>query len=582
MAQDTAVGSSGSDNSINIGDGAILNVGNNLSVGSNTGSNNLVNVASGGSLFVNNTNNIDVTNSKSGNGISVDGNGTLQVGGDVDTGTLGGLGVDMSENANLEVGGTLTLNNNKINNSQNIILNNNLSTNTAEWTTSAITTIGSTTSGNSLTFTNGATGLAQNSVQLGGQTSSQGNALNVGGAGTLFTATTNVYIGANGGGNSLNIGDAAQMDIGGTLYLGSAASSTANAVNMSSNAALNVSGDVMVGNNSKHNKFTVESGMVDVGGNFIMGNTASSDGITYAYADTANRAVVGTNSTMGIHQDLIVGMGGNGNTFSIRDGGVVNLDGDAIIGQSSDDNYIFLMEEGTTNNLFNVAGDLIIGVNGGDNRFSIYGGTADIEGNLELGASTNAYDNPNYIHLATTNAVLNVANTVNIGASNSGNYVRVARGATINTKNLLVGTQNGVSNNTVTISGERYNANTGTWAGYVADSHVDVTNRLEIGNAKGIGNSVVVRNGGNLFVSAQTNIVISGTNNTLQIAGEDRRLGLCPRNRHRDQHPAGEWFDPAPAGHPVGHQRSFREQELRAGWNQCPVGYRNQQYVHRL
>ncbi len=531
VAQDALVGSSGSTNSIEIGDGAALSVGGTLNVGSVSSSNNTVNVASGGTLYVNATNNINVVNTDDDNGIAIAAAGTLQVGGDVNTGTLAGKGITLAKKANLEVGGSLTVDKNRIDNSLNVILNNDLSTNTAAWSSSALTVIGSTSADNSLTFTNGATGHALNIVQIGQQTTAARNELNVGGSNSVFTADTDVFVGAQGKNNQLNVNDNGLVDVAGNLYLGNDATATGNAANIGSNGTLSVSGNVLIGDIGAGNKMNIDHGTVDVGGDillgkaagnnrynqtggtntvagaFIIGKTANATGKTGFVNDdaietTGNLALIGEDATLDIGQDLTVGLEGGGSIMAIRDGGTVNVAGDVVIGESVGDNYIYLQRG--SNTAFNVTGDLVVGKEGGSNRFATYGGTANIGGDLFLGATTNEHDVKNFIHLETTNAVLNVANAVYIGASNSLNTLDLVDGATLNTTDLFVGTHDGVSNNVVTVSGE--------------DSLLMVSDILGIGSATASNNSVVVENGGILNVD-QTNIVLgAGSNNILQIA----------------------------------------------------------------
>ena len=219
VAQDVQIGSAGSTNSIDISDGAALSVDGTLTVGSVSSTDNQVNVASGGNLSVNETNNIVVVNPDDDNGVAVRGGGTLQVGGDVDTGTLEDLGVSLSKNANLEIGGELTISQNRIDDGLNIILNSDLSTNTASWTSGSLTAVGGSTSDNSLTFTNGAQGEALQIVQIGQQTTSSGNELNVGGSNSLFTADKDLFVGAQGDDNALNVTDGGQVLVAGNLYL---------------------------------------------------------------------------------------------------------------------------------------------------------------------------------------------------------------------------------------------------------------------------------------------------------------------------------------------------------------------------
>ncbi len=524
------LGTASSSNTLSVGNGSTLTIGNDLLIGSTLTAGNQLTITNGGSAVILGTTAINnatsnSVNVKSGgqltmeqgldlddetNGFNIDAGASLELGGTVAADTMNyGLNVTITgpgstwstTTNNLYIG--LNADNNSLRLQEGASITNGAGqklyvgrdsssneltlsgTNSALVVQNAETIVGATGSQNVLTVESNAVAHFTGAVKVGNTTSAEDNAINVDSGGQLM-ADGNITVGVKGSGNQFDI-DGGQVTVGGNFILG---------------------------DNSNNNKFTAKDSVVDVANNFILGNTADADGITYSYANTANRATVGTNTTMNIHQDLTVGKAGNGNTFSISDGGVVTVDGDAIIGEASDDNYIFLTP-GNTNNLLKVGGDLVIGVNGKDNRFSIYGGTANITGNVLLGTSTNLYDQPNYIHLQ-SNAVLNVANAINVGTSNSLNVIRVAAGATANTHDLFVGATDGVSNNTVTISGEYYDPTTGTWGSYAADSLVNVTNSLVIGNTNGVNNSVIVRNGGTLQVE-QENIDMEGINNVLQI-----------------------------------------------------------------
>ena len=512
VANDAFVGYDGSTNSIDIGTDASLNIGGNLNIGYNGGSNNEVNVS--GNLFVNSTNNINVVNPDADNGITIKANGTLQVGGAVDTGTLDDLGVDLAANASLEVGGALQLEDNKINGSHTVILNDELSTNnTAIWNSSTLAVIGDTTSNNSLIFTNGATGTSANILQVGSGTSARNNALIVGGTGSRLVALSDVMIGAQGDNNEFVIDGGGEATVAGNLYLGNNSGATGNEVRVGSNSVLNALSDVIVGDNGSDNTFTLNQGTVTVGndfvlgsasgnnryfqtggsntvsGEFIIGKTAGATGQTGHVDDdavetTGNLAIIGDDATLNL-QSLTVGLEGGGCIMTIRDGGLVNVDGDVVIGEAVGDNYIYLQRDSNTQ--FNVTGDLVVGKEGGSNRFAAYGGTANIDGNLYLGASTNQHEIKNFIHVETTNAVINVANAIHIGASNSLNTLDIVAGATVNAQDLYVGGIDGVSNNVVTVTGE--------------NSLLSISNSATVGAG---GNSITVENGGWLAVGEST------------------------------------------------------------------------------
>ncbi|MDF7826042.1 autotransporter domain-containing protein [Pontiellaceae bacterium B12227] len=525
IAQDAYVGYNGSDNSLTIGDGAALKVDGILSVGENS-SNNAVNVS--GTVFVNTTNSIKVADD---NSIIVKSGGTLQVGGDVATGDLADLGVDLETGSSLELGGALTLSQNRIDGSHNVILNGGLSADTAEWQSSSVTIIGRDSSNNSLTFTNGAAGTADSILDIGQNEGANNNQLTIGGTGSAFIANSALSIGNKGRNNAVNISDGGQLD-GQSVFLGFNSTSTGNEINVNSNGTLNLAKNMVVGKNGAANKLNIDYGQVSVGeelalgfdsannrynqvggtatvtGNFTIGEKEGATGDTGDVNQTdtppttGNLAMVGTNATLNIQQNLIVGKEGGGSIMNIYDGGIVNVDGDVAIGEAAGDNYIFLQRDSNTQ--FNVSGDLIVGKSEeGSNRFAAYGGTADIGGDLLLGTTTNQHTVKNFIHLESSNAVLKVTGSLEIGSANSLNTFDVVDGATATTTDLLVGAYEGTSNNTVTVKGDR--------------SLLEVSGNLEIGSSTSGGNSVILENGGTLDV-AQTSIMIGSTNDSLTVA----------------------------------------------------------------
>ncbi|VGO15514.1 Outer membrane protein B [Pontiella desulfatans] len=533
IASNAFVGVAGSTNTVNIGSGATLEVGGMLTVGQ-SGSNNYVNVS--GTLSVNSTNDINVVDTEKDNGVAVKNGGTLQVDGAVDTGTLEDLGIDMQSRSTLELGGELTLGGNKIDDSYGIVLDGD----TATWQSDALTLIGESSSYNILTFTNGATGTASNYVVLGQNYDAENdekkanyNELNVGGTGSTFTAQTRLTVGDEGKYNELNIADGGMVDAQSDLYVGANETATGNSVNVGSNGTLNATGNVIVGANGGSNQFNIDHGTVVAESDFILGRDSSKNtynqtggtntvagefiigknaGATGASNNGGNTATVGEAATLNLQSDLVVGLEGGGSILNISDGGLVNLDGNAIIGEAVGDNYIFLTPD-NADSRFNVASNLVVGKSDdGNNRFSIYGGTTEVAGNLYVGATTNQHTEKNYIHLETTNAVLNVANAIHIGAENSINTFDIVMGAEANTKDLLVGAYEGTSNNMVTIRGEN------NYNDYVDGSLLTVSNSLVIGSDTGSGNAVNIEEGGTLYVSAQDNIEIKGTNNTLTVS----------------------------------------------------------------
>ncbi len=499
------IGVAGSDNTIDISGGATFKIGGALNLGSATTSNNVISATSGGTLFVDSVTNINVIGFESqANQIVIGNEGTLEVGGDLNTEDLKDRGLVLNQNADVTVNGELSANNSAIENIEGVGLNIVLNTSNALWnvTDAAGASVGFSTSGNSLTLTNGANVSIATTLRIGRDATANNNTLNVLDGALLSVSGTN-FIGFSGSENSLTV-NAATFNAD-TVILGRNVSANGNQLFLETNANVAIANRLVVGQSSTENQYLQSGGTNTVSGAFIIGQTEDATGQTgFVDSDsvetTGNLAIIGTNSTLNIQQDLIVGLEGGGSILAIRDGGMVNVDGDAIIGEAVGDNYIYLQRDADTR--FNVASNLVVGKEGGSNRFAVYGGTANISGDLFLGSTTNQHEEANFIHIETTNAILNVAGVIYIGASNSINTLDIVAGGTVGVQDLFVGTYDGVSNNVVTITGE--------------GSLLSITNNLAIGSDTGTNNTVAVENGGTLFVGG-TISEVGGSNNVLNI-----------------------------------------------------------------
>ena len=552
IANNFYLGYAGSSNTLTLSSGATLSVSNLLQVGSLAGKQNIMNINNGGKAIVIGT--LDII-APGTNSINIANGGHLAVSQDFNLDTAKDDGFNFKTGATLETGGILTAG--PLDSGLKVILNGSLGTNTASWNTGgdemyvgqatanntitiqdgASATAGGTTahigegtssSGNSVTVTgsnstftvagkifvgeagdnnklivkDGASATIATSLTVGQTSAARDNQLTITGTNALLTTGGNVTIGKLGSSNDLFVQDEASLVVGGSLILGDDAVASANTMTISgSNTTVSVANDLVLGSASINNRYTQTGGTNTVAGAFVIGKTEDATGKT-GFVDnnrvetTGNLAIVGDASTLNIGQDLTVGQEGGGSILTIRDGGTVNVAGDTIIGEAVGDNYIYLQRDADTR--FNVTGDLIVGKEGGDNRFAAYGGTANIDGNLYLGSTTNQHVEKNFIHIETTNAVLNVANAIHIGASNSVNTLDLAAGATVNAQDLFVGAYAGVSNNVVTVTGSK--------------SLLSISNSLTLGSNTGSNNAINVNNGGTLFVGGNIDIGAAATN----------------------------------------------------------------------
>jgi T5SS/PEP-CTERM-associated repeat protein len=450
-------------NVVNIsGNDSLLSVSNDLVIGSNTGSNNTVNVGSGGTLFVKNDISFGTATNDLNNKLNVNSRGRLHTI-DWDYATVS-TNIILNSGSTLELDGTFS-GTNQLDGGFELTLNGTSSA--TNWNTGTnLLYVGYNNDGNTLTVKDDGFVTTSTNLIIGRSASTIDNTLSITGLNARVEIGNNLIVGnSDSSGNSLEVLDGGTVHVANNLTLGSRGNNntallkglegatvsltitnnliigskgSGNTFEISSNTTANVGGNITVGDSGKNNRYFQTGGTNTVSGEFIIGRTADATGETGHVDDdvvetTGNLAIVGTNSILNIQQNLTVGQEGGGSIMTIRDGGTVNVSGDTIIGEAVGDNYIYLQRDSNTQ--FNVAGDLVVGKEGGSNRFAVYGGTADIAGSLYLDASTNLNENNNFIHLETTNAVLNVASNFYAGYAGNDNSVTIKDGATASVSN---------------------------------------------------------------------------------------------------------------------------------------------------
>ena len=256
--------------SIEIKKDGLLTVREQLIVGSAANSNNVMDVKTGGAVFINETSDLVISNvsgaSNSFNRVNIESTGKLLVGGDVDaTAFTSTSNLNFKAGSVLGVGGALTIGNSTIEDGLNILLDNDLSSNTSRWETAEMY-IGDTSGNNSLTLTNGATATATDLVSIGTKAASSGNSLNVGGTNSLLTAQDKILVGVAGDRNTLTITEGGQVTIAKDLKIGSSNGSDNNSVSVTdTNSSLLVSGNVIIGEAGKGNSLTTTDATMDIG-----------------------------------------------------------------------------------------------------------------------------------------------------------------------------------------------------------------------------------------------------------------------------------------------------------------------------
>ncbi len=467
ISEDAYIGTNGSDNVVTINDGATFSFGS-LTVGAVTNSSdNVVNVNDGGTLSSGSGTNIAVLGDD--NAVNINNGGILQITGDANYNTVADQGVTMNNGSVLEVGGTLTDDNNKLEEGITYRLDNTISSNTASWnvTPSNQVYIGESTDNNRLEIVGGTTQTLY-SIDVGSEDLSDSNDLVVEGTGSRLDAS-NIAIGFSGDNNTFQILNGASANISGNLRIGQESNSVDNAAVISgTGSTLTVAGNILVGNDGSGNSLTVTSnGTVNAESDVVIGAGATTPG-------DDNELSVLSNGTMQVTGDLVVGRNGDNNTALINgSNATLAVKENLIVGENGTGNRLEISNQGNVE----ISSDLIVGGNGGTN-------TAVVTG---------------------SNSMLMVAGDIYVGTNSSGNSLTISNQAQVSAMNLYVGSSvTGLSDNVVLITGE--------------DSYLSVSNDIHLGASGSSNNAVNVENGGTLFMASGTNVIAgAGSNNFIHI-----------------------------------------------------------------
>ncbi len=323
------------------------------------------------------------------------------------------------------------------------------------------------------------------------------------------------FIGTNAANNSVLVTGANSIwQNNADLRVGSGAGSTNNSLTINNRGLVN-NGGGRIGDYADSNWVLVDNGTWTNNGNLWIGHYGNNNALIItnggavstinAYVgdngNNNNALVTGDGSIWNNEVNFNIGNNGSSNSLLVTSGGHVTAGGSASIGiTSSSINNVATVTGGGS--LWDIAGDLTVGVNGSFNQMyilnnGVVSNASGIVGDL-LGADNNSVlvDNGTWIN----RAILVVGNH---GASNS---LTIQNGGDVFSVFGAIGQYEGASNNIVTVTGSNsvWNDN-----GY-----------LNVGD-QGAWNSLIISNGG-VVSDTYANIGVNSSNanfNTVTVTG---------------------------------------------------------------
>lgn len=342
------IGTASSSNSVSISGGATLVVSNQLHVGSAATSNNTVTIGNQGEVRI--IGGADVQNPGS-NKVEIKSGGRLTYTGDANLDNAAANGFDFQSGSTLEIGGNLAFD--QMDTGVSVVLNGSLNTNlTAVWDTgSREMYVGNTNSvgKNILTIKDGGQAHARLSAAHIGEKSNN-NAINVIGENSLLTVEGQLFVGMQGDKNALSISDGGSATITNSLRAGFDTAASENRVSVTgTNSTLNVLGSVIVGEKGSKNSLEVTDATLEIGQSLEIGRQGGENSAT----------ISGGTASATVGADLSIGAAGSGkNTFTVEEGALLSILGDAYLGTNSADNTFTVTG---TNSALEIAGHLSLG-----------------------------------------------------------------------------------------------------------------------------------------------------------------------------------------------------------------------------
>ena len=390
------------------------------------------------------------------------------------------------------------------------------------WTNSGDLTVGDLGSGNSLTISNSAKVVSVNGV-IGNQSSASNNSVVVTGAGSSWSNSGLLFIGA-GAGNSLTAsnggvvtatylgiqqgagtgsntvtitGSNSQALISGVVEIGSTASNSGAALIISAGGSLTNGGNAVVGTTNGAAQgnsvlITDSNSTWKVGGNFNFGNgsggntlvisngatLANSNGYIGIYGGSSNSATVTANSLWSNSADFYVGYNGGSNSLIIS-GSSTLTDRRGYLGYTnSDSNSALVTDAGST--WINTNG-IVVGYYSSGNSLTVSNAASVVSSNkVTLGYTASSSNNSIVV---TAGGSINDGTTdLNVGRAGSGNTLTISGGGTVTDGNAYLGATNTSSNNfvLVTDSNSVFSSSQNLNIGYGGTGSLTISNSAKV------------------------------------------------------------------------------------------------------
>ena len=388
------------------------------------------------------------------------------------------------------------------------------------WSTGGDLYAGATGSFNQLTVANGGQ-VVNSDGSIGDDSAAGNNAVLVTGAGSVWTNSSNLYVGYWGSGNSLTVTDGGTVFVGDDLYVGLCGSSNTMTIAnggrvFNGYGYIGCDGALDGGNNSvlvtgsgslwSNANDVILGDMNDASGNNLTianrGQVLNVQGLIGYDTGASNNTVLvtGPGSVWSNSGGLFVGYDGSVNSLTITNGGAVFSAG-SFIGYGADNaansNSVLVTGAGST---WNNSGDLYVGATGSFNQLTVANGGQVFNANGYISFDSNSMNNAAIV--TGPGSVWSNSGSLYVGWSGSGNSLTIANSGTVTATNVVIG-YTASTGNVLTVTGGNLYATNATGSGALnvnngtltVNSGTVTVNQLYVTN---FANSVVSFNGGTL------------------------------------------------------------------------------------
>jgi len=298
--------------------------------------------------------------------------------------------------------------------------------------------------GNQLTVSNGA--LVRNSTgYIGNETSSSNNVVLVTGTGSVWSNSSDLYIGTSGAGNQLTVSNGARVHNSQDAYIGYLSDSSNNAVLVTGSGSVWKSGDnnwnvLYVGYYGAGNQLTVSNGA----------RVFDYEGWIGRQTNSGNNAVLVTGTgSLWSNSEMQVGVSGAGNQLTVSDGALVqNAGGFVGVNDSSSNNVVLVTGPGSR---LEHSSALSIGYRGAGNQLTVSNGACLFNDWCTIGYNTSSSNN--VVLVTGTGSVWSNSSSLDIGGSGAGNRLTVSDGALVRNSTGYIGWDTSSGNNAVLVTG---------------------------------------------------------------------------------------------------------------------------------